>query len=85
MLTQRLVLRNDKETTLVVYVEINPDRYELPAGSVMVIEADLGDAPFDVAVFPTGIQVYPGKNSQDPVVTIDGLNAVPWLPPTVPD
>ena len=78
---QRLVLHNAGTEPLEIMVEIIPDRYVLQPGDEMVIEAELGGAPFDITPYHLGMQVYPG-NGYDPKVTINGVVVAPdWNTP----
>ena len=77
--SQKLEIENSTSSILQVSVEMYADRYLLNPRDIMVIEADIGSAPYTVVVHDRGVQVYPG-NDCGPPVTINGVPAepVPW-------
>jgi hypothetical protein len=79
---QQLVLNNDGPAPLEIMIEVSPERYVLPRGAEMVIDAKLEGAPFTVNPFSNGLQIYAG-NDIDPIVSIDGVIVEPdWDTPT---
>jgi hypothetical protein len=79
--SDQLVVRNDTAGPFEVMVEVYPDRYVLQPGDRMVIKAATEGAPFDLAFYDGGVQIYPG-NDCDPPVIINGSAAQPdWDSP----
>jgi hypothetical protein len=73
---QRLQLSNETASILEIHVEPHPDRYLLQPNDKMVIQADLGDAPFTIHVHDGALQIDPGNDAGSPV-TINGLPVEP--------
>jgi hypothetical protein len=79
-----LILYNDKSNPypLEIMIEMNPNRYVLPPGSEMEIQADPAGGSFVVTPYEGGLQIHAG-NIFDPVVTIDGAAVeADWGTPT---
>ena len=73
---QRLEIQNTTSSVLEIMVEIIPDRYLLQPGDKLVIDADIGGAPFAIYPYDGGMQIYPG-NDVGPPVTINGVRVEP--------
>lgn len=79
------MFKNETARDIVVFVELNPDRYVLPAGKKMLVEYDrTGKDELDLEIVleldrdgHLQLRIYP-EDSDGHVITIDGRVVEPW-------
>ena len=78
-----LVIENERSSVLEVMIECYPDRYLLPPGDKMAIEADPDGNPFTLFVEDDGgLTIFPG-NTAGAAVSVNGVLVDPdWDTPS---